>query len=248
MVQATVVGKGGKTRKVCALLDPGSQTSLVAEDVVEELGLEGEQQTLQLRNVEGSGSQQHTRRLQLQLITDGEEAYSVSVPEAFSVREINLTVPHFPVKHWQHVQGLRLPDCRGRKIELLLGANVLEAVLQLEVRTGSPGDPVAIRTIFGWTLTGSVSGLVPGQVRDVMLIHRATEESVLCDAVKDWWATESFGSMFEGQVSRSQDDLRAQAMLDKMTKLQDGHYEVGLLWKKDDLKMPDNRKMAERRL
>ena len=248
VVQVTVVGKGGKTRKVCALLDPGSQTSLVAEDVVEELGLEGEQQTLQLRNVEGSGSQQHTRRLQLQLITDGEEAYSVSVPEAFSVREINLTVPHFPVKHWQHVQGLRLPDCRGRKIELLLGANVLEAVLQLEVRTGSPGDPVAIRTIFGWTLTGSVSGLVPGQVRDVMLIHRATEESVLCDAVKDWWATESFGSMFEGQVSRSQDDLRAQAMLDKMTKLQDGHYEVGLLWKKDDLKMPDNRRMAERRL
>ncbi|XP_043246401.1 uncharacterized protein LOC122393959 [Amphibalanus amphitrite] len=248
VVQVTIVGKGGKTRKVCALLDPGSQTSLVAEDVVEELGLEGEQQTLRLRNVEGSGSQQRTRRLQLQLITDGDEGYAVVVPEAFSVKEINLTVPHFPVKHWHHVQGLKLPDCRGRKVELLLGANVIEAVLQLEVRTGNPGDPVAIRTVFGWTLTGSVAELVPRQVRDVMLIHRATEESDLCDAVKDFWATESFGSMFEGQVSRSRDDIRAQATLNEMTKLRDGHYEVGLLWKKDGVKMPDNRKMAERRL
>ncbi|XP_043241191.1 uncharacterized protein LOC122391399 [Amphibalanus amphitrite] len=248
VVQVTIVGKGGKTRKVCALLDPGSQTSLVAEDVVEELGLEGEQQTLRLRNVEGSGSQQRTRRLQLQLITDGDEGYAVVVPEAFSVKEINLTVPHFPVKHWHHVQGLKLPDCRGRKVELLLGANVIEAVLQLEVRTGNPGDPVAIRTVFGWTLTGSVAELVPRQVRDVMLIHRATEESDLCDAVKDFWATESFGSMFEGQVSRSRGDIRAQATLNEMTKLRDGHYEVGLLWKEDGVKMPDNRKMAERRL
>ena len=248
VVQVTIVGKHGKTRNVCALLDPGSQTSLVTEAVVEELGLEGEQQTLRLRNVEGSGSQQRTKKLHLDLITDGEESYPVQVPEAFSVKEINLTVPHFPLKQWRHVQGLKLPDCRGRKVELLLGANVIEAVLQLEVRTGNPGDPVAIRTVFGWTLTGSVTGLVPGHVRDVMLIHRASEEATLCTAVKEWWSTESFGSMFEGQESRSQEDTRAQAILDKTTKRQDGHYEVGLLWKQKGLKMPDNQRMAEKRL
>ncbi|XP_043229563.1 uncharacterized protein LOC122385388 isoform X1 [Amphibalanus amphitrite] len=248
VVEVTVVGQNGKTRKVCALLDPGSQTSLVAEDVVEELGLQGERQTLRLRNVEGNGSQQRTRRLQLNLLTEGEEVYSVSVPEAFSVKEINLTVPHYPAKQWRHVHDLKLPDCRGRKVELLLGANVIEAVLQLEVRTGSPGDPVAIRTVFGWTLTGSVAGLVPGQMRDVMLIHHSSEESQLCAAISDWWTTESFGSMFEGQASYSQKDTRAQTMLDSTTKLQDGRYEVGLLWKQEDTKMPDNRKMAERRL
>ncbi|XP_043219625.1 uncharacterized protein LOC122380499 isoform X1 [Amphibalanus amphitrite] len=85
-------------------------------------------------------------------------------------------------------------------------------------------------------------------MRDVMLIHHSSEESQLCAAISDWWTTESFGSMFEGQASYSQKDTRAQTMLDSTTKLQDGRYEVGLLWKQEDTKMPDNRKMAERRL
>ena len=30
--------------------------------------------------------------------------------------------------------------------------------------------------------------------------------------------------------------------------MKDGHYETGLLWKADDIVLPDNRKLAEKRL
>ena len=67
--------------------------------------------------------------------------------------------------------GNILRDCQSeillrKKIELLLGANVLEAVLQQEVRVGRPGQPVGVRTAFGWALTDSVSDFVPETIKE----------------------------------------------------------------------------------
>ena len=146
----TIIGSHGRSKEVCVLLDPGSQTSLLAENVMEELGLEGVEQVLRLQNVEGCGSQQTSQKMQLELCATRGSGTRIHVPEAFSVSDINGTVPQVQRRpEWRHLQGLPLPDCSGRKVELLLGANVLEAVLQLEIRTGNPGDPVAIRTAFG---------------------------------------------------------------------------------------------------
>ena len=249
VVPVTIVGPH-QSVEVCALLDPGSQTTLVCERVMKDLGLQGVEQNLRLQNVEGCGPQRKSKKTQLELCaTSGSCTRILVVPEAFTVRGINVAVPHVEMKpDWKHVQGLPIHDCAGKKVELLIGANVIEAVLQLEIRTGNPGDPVAIRTAFGWTLTGSVSELVPGHVRSVMFVHHMTEESSLCAKLQDWWDTESFGCRYEGRASRSQEDARAEEMLERTRKTPDGRYEVELLWKKDQPKMPDNMRMAERRL
>ena len=56
-------------------------------------------------------------------------------------------------------------------VELLLGANVTEAVIQHEVRVGQPGQPIAVRTAFGWALTGLVSE-APKVSRQVMFVKK----------------------------------------------------------------------------
>ncbi|KAF0305913.1 Sodium-dependent phosphate transport protein 2B [Amphibalanus amphitrite] len=78
---------------------------------------------------------------------------------------------------------------KGKRVDLLLGANVLEAVLQLEARTGKAGQPVAIRTAFGWTLTGTVKGFLPERTRQLRpgtLIGGG--ELVLSEAAASWCA------------------------------------------------------------
>ena len=55
---------------------------------------------------------------------------------------------------------------------ILLGANVLEAILQHDVRRGRPGQPVAILTAFGWTLAGSVKSIVKPERLHVMHVYR----------------------------------------------------------------------------
>jgi len=40
---------------------------------------------------------------------------------------------------WRHVADLQIPEADFKDVMTLLGANVLEAILQREVRRGSPG-------------------------------------------------------------------------------------------------------------
>ena len=245
LVPVIILGKNGVRKTVCALLDPGSQTSLCREDVVTELGLSGESQLLRLQNVEGCGAAQRTKRLQLKVLPVEPGSSPITVPEVFSVKDIKVTVPHVQKRaSWTHLQDVTLPSCDG-KVELLLGANVLEAILQLEVRVGKPGQPVGIRTAFGWTLTGAVSDLVPGHLRSVMLQSALVVKED--DFLQDWWTTESFGTKFEG-LTRSQEDFRAEELMENTICKREDRYEVGLLWKSDAVDLPDNYKMAYRRL
>ena len=251
VVPVTILSNNGKTKQVCALLDPGSQTSLVTEDVMIQLDLHGEQQTLRLQSVERCGPPQSSVKLKLELKASCGDGSKVVVPEAFSVKKINVTVPEIPHKkpEWKHVQDLNLPDCSGKTVQLLLGANVLEAVLQLEVKKGMAGQPVAIKTAFGWTLAGSVKGFIPERKRQVMFISRTSSgEDEMSNMLQQWWTTESFGSKFEGDDAKSPEDLRAVKVMENTTRRLDNRYETGLLWKSDEVCLPDNKTVAVNRL
>ena len=101
-------------------------------------------------------------------------------------------MPELPVKvpnlekrlhKWEHVRDLCITGYNGQKIELLLGANVLESVLQREVRVGRHGEPIAVRTAFGWALSGSLS--LRNNATNHVFSHVKTG-SMLDDSVQEW--------------------------------------------------------------
>ncbi|KAF0290311.1 hypothetical protein FJT64_011460 [Amphibalanus amphitrite] len=127
-----------------------------------ELGIAGDRRDLRLQNVEGAGPHRTSERVSLKVSPADDAAKRIVVPEAWAVPEINVTAPRVAeedLKRYQHLSGLSLSQYDGGCVTLLLGANVLEAVLQREVRSGRPGQPVAIRTELGWALTGFSSWL-----------------------------------------------------------------------------------------
>ena len=219
LVPVRIHGPKGE-RDVVALLDSGAQTSLCFKDVLEELGIHGRKENLRLQTIEGCGSRQSSFRVQLTvspLGTDAKEGRIV-VPDVWCVPKLNVSAPRVSnrkVHSWKHLQDVDLRQYSGAQVELLLGANILEAVIQREVRVGGPGQPVAVRTDFGWTLTGSISTLVPSTTRQVMFVRRpSSEEESLKEMVQEWWTTEAFGTKVNTPDARSQDDLRALNILD----------------------------------
>ena len=114
----------------------------------------------------------------------------VTVPEAFTVPLLNVRPPtvDWSQRHkWHHLSDIELPDTNNKPIELLLGANVLEAVLQKEARVGKSGQPVAIKTHFGWCLTGNMTSLLPVGAREVMHVAgRPSAEDELAARMQDW--------------------------------------------------------------
>ena len=260
IVPVRIHGTGGRSRDTFALLDPGAQTSLCKESVLDELGLEGERQTLRLNNVEAAGRERTARRVQLELSPIAgtewngmEDSRRICVPEAFSVEKVNVrapTVNRQKLSSFPHLQGLTIPDLTGGEVEVLLGANVLEAVLQREARVGRAGEPVAIRTAFGWSLTGSLAGLVPGHQREVMFISASAqqvENQALSDILENWWSTESFGTRQE-KTALTPEEQKAMDILESTTRRVGSKYEVGLPWRTEEVKMPDNFEMAQDRL
>ena len=251
VVPVRVHGANGKTRDTLALLDPGAQTSLCCASVLRELSITGQPQPLRLRNVESDGEEKMSERVQLAVspLADTEDrSRLICVPEAYSVTRVNVRTPTVSAKSrhkWTHLQDLDIPDCTRGEVELLLGANCLEAVLQTEARVGQRGQPTAIRTAFGWSLTGSVFGCWTGAAQDVMFIQKADQE--LTDALQDWWSTESFGTKLTGE-SLSPEDAKAMKILEETTRRLGPSYEVGLPWRDECRGMPDNHGMALLRL
>ena len=250
VVRVMILGKQGRSRTVNALLDPGAQTSLCCEEVLRHLKISGEERKLQLLTVRGCGAAQHSQRVTLTLLPTNELCPKpILVPEVFSVPELHVKVPCLEryMQNWSHIQGLDITGYDGQKVELLLGANIIEAVLQQEVRVGKPGEPVAVKTAFGWALAGTLQEFVPERVKQVMFVHRTASAGVP-DFLQEWWSTESFGTKHESQFPTSAEDRRAMKIFEETTRQVENRYEVGLLWKTDDVKMPDNYEAALRRL
>ena len=67
---------------------------------------------------------------------------------------------------------LSVPEVNSEYVTILLGAIVLEAILQHDVQRGRPGQPVSILTAFGWTIAGSVKSVVKPERLHVMHVHR----------------------------------------------------------------------------
>ncbi|KAF0304471.1 hypothetical protein FJT64_023694 [Amphibalanus amphitrite] len=115
----------------------GGTSLQIVEDVLRRLGITGEPEELRLNNVEETGEKRMSVRTTLTVspvaAADGEER--LTVPEVFSVKKLNLRPQRIDwrEKHnWKHLAGISIPDTNGRPVELLLGANVLEAMLQKE--------------------------------------------------------------------------------------------------------------------
>lgn len=117
------------------------------------MGLEGPREVLTLGTINSKEERKPSRKLSFSVkaTSDDNAGSSLLIPEAWTVPQLNLpkqTVMRSLMQTWPHVVDLEIPEVDSMDVTVLLGANVLEAILQLEVRRGAPGQPAAIRTAF----------------------------------------------------------------------------------------------------
>ena len=109
---------------------------------------------------------------------------------------------------------------------------------------GGKGEPYAVRTRLGWSVSGPVSNSV---VKLSSSSHYISNEGLLQKKVDRFWKLESSG-IYEQEKSMSVDDRRVLALWDEKVSFSGGHYVLPIPFKSSTLKLPDNRQMAEKRL
>jgi len=110
------------------------------------------------------------------------------------VPKVSVNLPLQTVKEslaWNFIKELKLADpsfYKSGRVDMILGADVIDKVILPDIRRGATEQPTAIRTIFGWTITGAYQPQVE-QPPSQSISHALV--SLSCnDLLKAFWESE----------------------------------------------------------
>ena len=232
-----------------AVLDPGSDSTLIRKDLADRLQLVGETCQLNINTVGNDVSTQNLHRVSFSL-SSKDQLDPVMVHGAWVIDKLN--IPSFKVskkmatEQWTHLSDVDLPELEGCDVMILIGSDMAHLLVHLEVRQGRWDEPIAVKTPLGWTLFGNVSQGHCGTMNVNFLT--SDKESTLQHQIERFWEIDSYASkQVLPESTLSVEDKRALAILESSTVKEEGHYKTALLWKGEPV-LPNNRAMAVSRL
>ena len=253
VVPVKIITPNGNFAKTYAMLDGGSQSTLIRQDFAESIGLFGLPVNLSIGTITQKGEGMKASQVSFQITSASFKGDIFSVDSAYVIPKTKFHTPsqHLPKNfasdaRYSHLHDLGFHNIETDDITILLAADIPQAIIAKEVREGVKGQPIAVKTGLGWTLMGVADegfamNYIPGTAV-VTTYHNRIE------LLEEFWSTESFGTKYDLQSPRSTRDLELLKSLSDTTHLSDGHYVVDKLWKETDIKLPNNKSLAERRL
>jgi hypothetical protein len=244
VVPVTIIGPK-KSVKTYAMLDTGSTMTLLDGSLAEEVGIRGDRKPLNFDGISGADQDSSSQVVQLKIsASDGTE---FQLTDARTIRKLPLprqSVRRSTIKKWKHLRNLQIESFEDAVPKILIGQDNLHLTLPSEVRVGPPNSPAAAKTKLGWVLTGRMER---NEVSIKSYFIRSEEHDELHEMVKRYFTIESLG-VKTVENRRSKEDIRALKIMEKTTRRVGERWETGLLWKEDDIKLPNSRPIAERRL
>ena len=233
-----------KTLKVNLLADTGANTSCIDSGLGKELGLTG---TKRPYHVQVGGGQVHSYH---SLPSPGPHPGIQSDAEEYTIEFQVYTQPCGrldPVdwsdckRQWSHLRELDLPQAASHPVQGIIGTNdFLLLAPQAPAVTAGRHDPIAMRSRLGWLVGGQI---VP-QNRAANNLHVLFMNNDCCadtrKAMERMWLPETALAPQSAAPHKSELEKQAEEIFEKtQQQLDDGRYEVGLLWK-SHVYLPNN--------
>jgi ribonuclease HI/transposase InsO family protein len=246
------ISVGTRKFNTFAFLDPGASSTLIRRDVATTmLGLCGPTIRTSVAWFDGSEKEVDATIVTFD-ISNNEETIKFRAYDAYAVDDIrmssNVPLKKLPVHKWTHVQGLEFADVQSKQITVVIANDIDEAHDRLETRRPPAGSfrPSAHRTHFGWVLSGRM--IPPGITEPRMSVAHISinENQQFQDLLERFWAIEA-NHLSSGPVL-SERDKQGLHTLESTIKNVGNRYEIGLMWKSEQVRLPDNRKVALRRM
>ncbi|XP_029972685.1 uncharacterized protein LOC115406662 isoform X2 [Salarias fasciatus] len=213
----------GRTISSFALLDDGSERSMLLPAAAESLGITGVPEDLPLRTVRQDIEVLHGRKISFRVSPTTNPKISYKVDGAFTASRLSLAQHTYPIEQLQrkyrHLRGLPIPALRDVRPSLLLGSDQSHLITPIEpVRLGSPGGPAAVHTRLGWTLQGPVRSMGrPDNSVQCLFTSLPSQMDELYRHVERLWQMDAVPHRPEREVTRSRQDQQAVALLDART-------------------------------
>lgn len=246
-----------KVVRTYAFIDDGSELTLIEQSLADELGIEGPKKSLCLKWTGGTRKiESDSRQVNLQISGVSKEAtkfelQAINTLSSLQIRPQTLMLEELQ-KRYPHLVGLPLESYRDVSPRLLIGLNYANLGHGNKSREGKLNEPIAVKTRLGWMVYGNCTGREEsaGYMNyhsvQVCECNREYDDS-LQRAMKSYFALDSMGIAKPNKLILSQEDQRAQMLLESFTRPTNRRYESGLLWKYDQVRLPNSEAMARRR-
>ncbi|XP_066927410.1 uncharacterized protein [Clytia hemisphaerica] len=253
VVPIKVTSSSGNRIKTYALLDGGSQCTILRKDFCQILKLQGDLKQIDLGTLKGFGHPIQSKIVDIE-VSSMDNTFSTKIRNVFSVEKEYFHVPSQKLPdsqsdrdRWDQIKALDISDVDKSKICVLIGADAPRALVTTESINNGPGMPLSTKTPFGWAIVGSYNTSKAEQIYcNHLSIHEIDD---LNRSVQRFWEIESFGTSagYKGKSNPlSIQDTKILNYLKSESKIKDGHYEVPMIWK-EDMFLPDSLKTAKRR-
>lgn len=206
-----------------AVLDDGSERSIILPPAVHRLKLTTHTETLTLRTVHQDVVQLHGASVAFYVssVPNPEEKYHIH--QAFTADNLGLSEHSYPVRtlqqRYKHLRNLPLLLVDRAQPLLLIGSDMPHLLTPIEpVQLGSSGGPIAVRTKLGWTLQGPTSiDQVTATQQQCLFTSTVVSTSELLKNVECLWQVGTLPYTSEKLVTRSKQDQQSLNLLQAST-------------------------------
>ncbi|XP_073234570.1 uncharacterized protein [Porites lutea] len=260
--------------KVYAVLDDQSDTFFITDDITKSLGVTGPAVKLELGTMHAVENID-TQKIEGLIVSRFDGQVDIPLPKAYTRNLIPGLRGQIPrpetARKYEHLKTIAdeiPPYDEQLSIGLLIGNNCARALKPRSVVPGKSNDPYAIRTILGWGVVGAKGhgNRTDGTGERAECYCTATKEVgneqptglfVPLQSCKEILAPLSIKRMFEQDFAETQDlnltmsqeDLKFMNItVGGIHKADNGHYEIPLPLRDENVRLPCNRKLAEARL
>ncbi|CAG9134447.1 unnamed protein product [Plutella xylostella] len=199
-----------------ALLDQGSQISLISENAAQLLGLPRQRYHASVSGI-GNGSKQGKGTITLDCRSIHDD-YGFTT-QALVIKHVINNLPNmtFNQKPWDHLQHIKLADPQynvSRPIDLLLDASIYSNIIMSGLIKGPNMAPIAQQTRMGWILSGSVKTF-----NCHVVVNNLSD-------ISQYWELEEINNQPD---DLTQDEQYCEEFYQSTTRrLEDGRYEVAI--------------------
>ena len=229
VVPVKVISNGGKSLTTYGLLDNGSRGTTISSEIAERLNIDGPAFPVAVTTVLGRQDRMFKEVsfvLQAAEPTEGEPILNVKGGLVGDLHVNEKVLPHeINYERYPHLSDISIPEVEIKQVSVIIGEDVRKAHIVKEVRVSEDEtcDLYATKTALGWTIAGAMEGKTDEQ-REVT-VNFIDSDKLLLRQVENFWKTEKTG--LEDKVGRlvSVEDRRAENILQKTTRMTEGHYQ-----------------------
>ena len=236
--------------KTYAMIDSGSNAVFCTDELARELKVKGKKTNIHMSTMtdEKVVASQIINNLE---IMDLQEHNNIQLPVVYTQEQIPVSEEDIPrqgdLTTWPYRQHIELPPSdEDVHVGLLIGSNVPRAMEPIDViNSDIPNGPFACKTALGWIVYGATKNHTKqGTVQS----HRVKARANIDQHLERLFNQDFTERLIEDKQEKSQEDVSFIKKVEVSIKQQDdGHYQICLPLKRDEVKLPNNRCQATHR-